>query len=138
MKQLLFVLFCVSPATALGQDAVQEQLQVGDRFHVTGCDNGALLVPLVNLWSRPISSPDARPIATLSGRGRVDGAGRCQGAVVAALDIRTIRGRTHIKIESVVNGTIGWITDSFVGKKFDKNRCREHFDGKAQVERCEG
>ncbi len=127
-----------TPAATLGQHDVQQRaVRVGDRFHITGCENGDLLLPLVNIWSQPPGSPGARPIATLSGQGRPDGAGRCQGAIVAALEVRTTGGRTHIKIESVVNGTIGWITDSFVGKKFDTDRCREHFTEPEHIRRCE-
>ena len=116
----------------------QRALEVGDRFHITGCENGELLLRVVNMWSQPTIAMGGRIIGQLSGDGRPDGVGRCQGSVVAALEIRVVGDRTHIKIETIVGGTIGWITDSFVGKKFDKDQCREHFEEKAHVERCEG
>ncbi len=114
-----------------------QSLAVGDRFHVTGCESGELLLPLVNIWSQPTIATGGRPIATLSGQGRADGVGRCQGAVVATLEIRNIGGRAHVKIESIVNGTIGWITDTFVGNKFDIGQCREYFTESEHVQRCE-
>jgi hypothetical protein len=98
----------------------------------------ALLLRVVNMWSQPTIAMGGRIIGQLSGDGRPDGVGRCQGSIVAALEIRVVGDRTHIKIETIVGGTIGWITNSFVGKKFDKDQCREHFEEKAQVERCEG
>ena len=126
----------LTPPLGLSSLGAQD-LEIGDRFHVDGCENGELVIPVVHLWSQPTIAMGGRPIATLSGQGRADGVGRCQGAVVAALDVRTIAGRTHIKVESVVNGTIGWITDSFVGKKFDTDQCREHFTELEHIRRCE-
>lgn len=119
--------------------AAQAQIEpkAGDRFHIAGCENGELLVPVVNLWSQPTFTPRARVIGQMSG-GRIGATvDRCLGSVVAALEIRVIDDRTHIKIKTIVGGTTGWITDSFVGKKFDTTRCREHFTESEHVRRCE-
>lgn len=117
--------------------SLQGVLEVGDRFHIAGCENGELQAPVVHIWSQPTIAMGGRIIGRMSGGRLGGGVGQCLGSVVITLDIRIIGERTHIKIESVVNGTIGWITDSFVGKKFDTDRCREHFTGLEHIRRCE-
>ncbi len=126
----------LTPPLGLSSLGAQD-LEIGDRFHVDGCENGELVIPVVHLWSQPTIAMGGRPIATLSGQGRADGVGRCQGSIVAALEIRVIGDRTHVRIETIVGGTIGWITDSFVGKKFDIGQCREYFTEPEHIRRCE-
>jgi len=74
----------------------------------------------------------------VSGEGRPETVGRCQGSVVIIREITVLRGRTHLKIESVVNGSTGWVTDNFAGNKFDTTKCRAHFSDRAHIQRCEG
>ena len=92
--------------------------EIGDKIHITGCENGVLQVPVVNMWSKPGGIlAGARIIGQLSGDGRADQGLQCQGAVVTVKGTKIVSGRTFYQIESVVNGSIGWITDSFIGKK---------------------
>lgn len=111
-------------------------MRLGDAFHVTGCENGRLELPTVNLWA----SPDfTRVIGRLSGDGRADQGLSCQGAVVALRDVAERNGRQVLQVQSVVNGTTGWFTDSFVGRSFPRERCADFFAGDpAAVERCKG
>jgi hypothetical protein len=46
----------------------------------------------------------------------------------SGLEIREFKGRTHIKIKTIVNSTIGWTTDSLVGKKFCESECESFFE----------
>lgn len=105
---VFFIFVLISPVMAL-------DVKVGDRFHITGCENGELLVPVVNMWSKPNNAADI--IGILSGDGREDKGLKCQGAIVELLEITKVNGRNFLKIKSVVNLKEGWITDSFVGKK---------------------
>ena len=45
-----------------------------------------------------------------------------QGSVVETLEIKEVNGRIFIKVKSIVNSEIGWITDSFIGKKVKKSK----------------
>jgi hypothetical protein len=82
----LMVLILISRSEAL-------DLQRGDLFHITGCENGELLMPTVNIWDKPGGSVErAKVIGKLSGDGREDRGLKCQGSVVRAIDIVTIRG----------------------------------------------
>lgn len=115
-KHLLFlfsVLFAVQVSSAEASDVA-----VGDKFHVTGCENGELMVPVVNMWSKPggIAS-GAKVIGKLSGDGRSDQGLKCQGSVVKVVEVKKIGGRTFLKVQSVVNSKTGWVTDSYVGRK---------------------
>ncbi len=109
MKKVIVIvlLFLVIPVVALG-------VEIGDRFHVTGCKDGELLVPIVNLWSEP---DGGIVIGKLSGHGRADQGLKCQGSVVKLLEIKIVNNKVYLKIIAIVNPTIGWITDSFVGRK---------------------
>ena len=83
---------------------------VGDLFHVTGCENGTLLVPVVNMWNKPGGlAAGAKVIGKLSGDGRKDLGLQCQGSIVKVLKVKRVSGRTFLKIKSVVNSKIGWI-----------------------------
>ena len=105
---------------------------IGDLFHITGCEDGQLLVPVVNLWDKPGGLFDgAKVVGQLSGDGK-----KCQGAVVRLLEINEVEGRMFLKVQSIVNSNIGWITNSFVGKQFKRSRCRKHFEDPQQIENC--
>ena len=119
-----------------GPVVAQRTPTVAERTHITGCEDGDLLVPVVNMWD----SPDMRRIVgRLSGDGRADQGLSCQGAVVIAHEIRMVRGRVFIRIQTVVTGDFGWVTDSFIGRRFDTSRCEAFFgETPAQVSRCVG
>ncbi len=104
---VIFLLVLVKPVAAL-------DVKVGDRFHVTGCEHGELMVPVINMWDKPRGT---KVIGKLFGDGREDEGLKCQGSIVELLEIKKVDGRTFLKIKAVVNSEIGWITDSFVGRK---------------------
>lgn len=113
--------------------------KVGDLFHITGCENGELLVPVVNLWSKPGGAiTGAKIVGKLSGDGRKDQDLKCQGSVVRVLKFKKDSGRTFLKVYSVVNSKVGWITDSFIGRKFDKRKCESYFKNKNHIRNCIG
>jgi len=129
---LLLLLVLSSPANAL-------ELKRGDLFHITGCENGELALPVVRMWSKPGGIVvGAKVVGKLSGDGRADQGLKCQGAVVKLLEIKKISGRTFLKIKSVVNSKIGWLTDSFVGKKFNKTKCKTFFSNPQHIKNCLG
>ena len=106
---------------ALGNSAAALEIMVGDLFHVTGCENGELVVPVINMWSKPGGiGAGARVVGKLSGDGRGDQKSKCQGAIVELLEITNVNGRVFLKVKPVVNSESGWITDSFVGKNVKK------------------
>jgi len=111
-------------------------IRIGDAFHVTGCENGRLELSVVNLWE---SSDFRRVIGRLSGDGRADQGLSCQGAVVTLRNVVERDRRQILQVQSVVNGTVGWFTDSFVGRAFPRERCRDLFAGDAAaIGRCQG
>lgn len=112
--------------------------ELEERFHITGCEaDGELAVPLVKMWDR---LPDwTRVVGRVSGNGREDRGLRCQGAVVIAKDIKQEGGRTFIQIQTLVRGDFGWITDSFVGRRYDSANCVRDFGEYADIlHRCRG
>lgn len=54
------------------------------------------------------------------------------------LDSEVIEGRTVFRIESVVNGLRGWITELFIGREFPQERCGELFTDPEHLRRCHG
>lgn len=95
-----------------------DQIAPGEKFRISGCENGKLLTPLVNLWDKPGNLYDsAKIIGQLSGDGRKELGLECQGSVVKLIEKQKINGRTFLYVESIINGKKGWITDSFIGKK---------------------
>jgi hypothetical protein len=126
----LMVLILISHSEAL-------DLKRGDLFHITGCESGKLLVPIVDIWDKPGGSVEgAKVIGKLSGDGRVDRGLKCQGSVVSMIDIAIIRGQIFIKIQSVVHLSEGWVTDSFVGRKFDWTKCEAHYSKSGYIRNC--
>ncbi len=108
--------------------------QVGDRVHITGCENGELVLPVVNLWDSPSMT---RILGQVSGDGRADQGLKCQGAVVIVREVRQARGRTFVRVETVVESQIGWVTSLFIGRKFDVANCATHFAGYPEyIEKC--
>lgn len=125
-------------AFSLGEPTQGRLPKVGERFHVTGCERGKLVVPVVRLWSQPGGlAAGARPVGQVSGEGRADQGLECQGSVVIAREVRTVGGRTFVKVETVVGSQVGWITDSFVGRRFERSQCAEFFrSDQGAAKRC--
>lgn len=84
--------------------------RIGTRVHITGCENGELVVPIVNLWNSPERT---RVIGKLSGDGRADQGRECQGSIVV---IRDVRGRLFEVETTVGDYQRGWITEPFIGR----------------------
>lgn len=127
-------------AAAPGRAAEPSRPRTADRLtHITGCENGELMVPVVRLWSKPGGLAEgARPVGQLSGDGREDRGLKCQGAVVFIRDSRVVSGRQFYKVETVVGSQTGWLTDSFIGRTFDRSQCASHFKSDpAYVTKCE-
>ena len=111
-------------------------IRTGEAFHVTGCENGRLELPTVNLWATPDFT---EVVGRLSGDGRADQGLSCQGAVVVLRDVVERNGRQILQVQSVVNGTTGWFTDSFVGKPFPPGQCAAFFaSDPSAAARCQG
>lgn len=106
--------------TVLISNADASGVKVGDKIHITGCENGQLMLPVINMWSKPggIAS-GATVVGKLSGDGRADQGLKCQGSVVKVIEVKKTGGRVFLKVQSVVNSKTGWITDSFVGRKVE-------------------
>lgn len=109
---IIILSLVIIPSVTLG-------VEVGDRFHLSGCnDNGELMVPIVNIWNKPGGAiAGAKVIGKLSGAGNADQGMQCQGAIVELLQLKIVDGGLYLKIKSTVNSTTGWVTDSFVGQK---------------------
>jgi len=125
------------PAVASGP--VREFTKKDTLFYVTGCENGELMVPLVNVWLLPGGiSPGNRVIGKVSGAGR--GKNKCKGSIVRKLTERNVNGRTWIRIDTVVGDyKAGWFTDSFVGKGYKRKNCKKDFKGyPVALKRCLG
>jgi hypothetical protein len=63
---------------------------------------------------------------------------KCQGSVVGVVKVMRMSGRTFIKVYSVVNSKVGWITDSFVGRRFDRSKCKAFFSKPQHIRNCVG
>lgn len=108
------------PATAAEQDppaGPQEAtfvdgrtVRVGERYHISGCENGELVLMAPNVWR---TAQQTGIVFQLSGTSRSD---ECSGAVVEILDLQQVQGRWMTNIRSVVNGREGWISELFIGK----------------------
>lgn len=117
--------------------ASSSEISIKELFHVTGCENGTLVVPIVNMWSAPGGlSSGATVVGKLSGDGNPSQGLKCQGAIVRAVEVKNVNGRTFIKVKSIVNSGEGWITDSFVGNKFPKSKCKQAFTDADQIKNC--
>ena len=90
MKKIISC-FIVVILLALVNSAAASEIKIGDLFHIIGCENGELLVPRVNMWSRPGGiGAGAKVIGKLSGDGRADQGLKCQGAIVELLERKSI------------------------------------------------
>jgi hypothetical protein len=106
--------------------------RIGQRVHITGCENGELKVPMVNLWNTAARSA---VIGRLSGDGQEALGFACQGAVVV---VRDVVG-TALQVETVTGSQVGWVSEQFIGQRFDTTRCAEIFGYSANALRtCEG
>ena len=113
MKRLIIMLCFVLLSLTYSSSA----LEVGEKFHITGCENGELMVPVVNLWSKPGGIINgAKVIGKLSGDGRPELGLKCQGSIVELLEIKQVDGKTYLKIKTIYSD-VGWVTDLFLGKK---------------------
>lgn len=115
MKQAVWVLAMVLAASAAFAGA--DDLVVGDWFHVTGCENGELMVKEVFVWSLPAVTPGAKVVATLSGGGK---AGKCQGDVVKLVSKKMVGRRLFLRVHSPEKDRIGYIGAGFAGVKAKK------------------
>jgi hypothetical protein len=97
--------------------------EVGDRIQITGCEDGELMVSIVNLWEGPSLS---RVIGRVSGTSISD---RCHGSVVIIRDTTQHQFRKLYKIETVIGSQEGWLTEVFIGQAFDVATCAEFFRG---------
>jgi hypothetical protein len=79
------------------------------RVHITGCEGGELVVPVVKLWDSPAKT---RVLGQLSGDGREDQGLRCQGSVVV---IHKTDGEMF-EVEAVIGGQRGWVSALFIGR----------------------
>jgi len=120
-----------TPSTEEGSSSsAKNDPRIGRRVHITGCEKGALVVPVVNLWDSPKRT---RAVGKLSGDGRADRGLSCQGAVVI---IRDVQGELY-QVESVIGDQIGWVTEPFIGRTFDTSMCQSFFsESPAAAQKC--
>ena len=102
----------------------------GELRQVTGCENGELVLPILNLFAGP---PPARVMGKLSGTSRTD---RCHGAFVNVL--ATQPGGRWVQVETVVRGDVGWISRLLIGRRVDRSRCEAEFTDPEHLRRCRG
>ena len=77
---------------------------------LSGCENGDLVVPSINLWSVPGGlGAGASVIGSVRGGGV---GGRCRGDEVEVLEHTVASGRQFVRVRGA--GGSGWITDSFI------------------------
>ena len=145
LAPLLVVLALVACSSTSHEPAPSKQARTPTKstpdplVHITGCENGELMVPIVRLWNKPGGlAADARPVGQVSGDGRADRGLKCQGSIVIIRDSRTVSGRKFYKIETVVGSQTGWVTDSFIGRRFDRSQCASHFKSDPEyIPKCE-
>jgi hypothetical protein len=106
-------LFLVSFILLLATNTSANNILVGKKYHITGCENGTLYVPVVHMWDKPCGGGCAKVIGKLSGDGREDLGLKCQGAVVEVLQ----KKGNWIKIKSVINHKEGWVQKVFIGRR---------------------
>jgi hypothetical protein len=97
--------------------------EVGERVHLSGCENGTLTKPEIALWDSPAQ---AVVVAQLSG-GRVQGGTECQGSVVI-LHGKVIRDeQVFYAIEAIDGDQLGWVEAEVLGQPFDPTTCLDFF-----------
>ena len=93
----LFLLLCSTYVSA------------SEKYYVSGCENGVLLLRNINVWDRPGGIiTGARVIGHLSG----GTGGSCQGDTITILE----RQGYFVKIQTEW-GLVGWIPKSLIGGK---------------------
>lgn len=107
------IILCVSFIFLFIGISNAKTIEVGKKYHITGCENGTLYVPIVNMWSKPCPPPCSRVTGRLSGDGREDKGLKCQGAIIEVLQTYG----NWIKVKSVVNNSEGWIQNEFIGRR---------------------
>jgi hypothetical protein len=138
-KGMIILLSLVATLLSFSTSSLAWKPKAGELYRISGCENGELLVPIVFLWSKPGGAiTGANVVGKLSGDGRKDQGLKCQGSVVKVLEIKEVSGRTFLKVYSVVNSKVGWITDSFIGRKFDKSKCETYFKELQHIRNCIG
>ena len=106
-------------------------------FYVNGCENGKVVVPVVNVWNRPGGvAPGTRVIGRVSGTGKRH---RCRGAIVQLLGRTSLNGREWVKIRTLIGDQVGWFTDTFEGPRYFRGNCKRDFRGHPKaLARCLG
>ena len=84
--------------------------EIESQYHITGCEYGELIYPVVNIWSEP---GRGKIIGKLSGNSSEL---KCQGSIVIILEMRKVNCRIFYKIKTIDN-KIGWVIGSFIGMK---------------------
>lgn len=128
----------LAAALLLGAPPLRGQIyRPGALHYLTGCVNGRLRFPRVDLFDRP---PEARPgpdrpdfVARLSGTSRQQ---ICDGDVVIVRDSRRVGGRVFVEVEPVRLDVVGWIESPFLGASFPRYLCERRFEDRAHVRTC--
>ena len=112
MRKLIFVLifgFLSISSTAVAID-------IGSSYYITGCYEGELIIPMVNLWSASDGGVEgATIVGRVSGGNEKNLESHCKGAIVKVLDIYD---EFMIKVQSI-NGKVGWVASGFIGEKVE-------------------
>ena len=97
---------------AFSSIAFADDIQLGANYHITGCENGELLVPIVHMWEK---AGHSHIVGMLSATSNSD---KCQGSIVKVLDAKVANGRLRYKVKSLVNRkVVGWVSHFFIGEK---------------------
>jgi hypothetical protein len=123
-------------APATPSPSTVEAAPIGDRVHISGCDFGVLRVPVVDLWD---SAERTRVVGEVSGDGAADRGLRCLGAVVIIRSVDSERPTPMYEVEAVVGNQRGWLSELFIGPKFDISLCGAFFShSSAAAGKCRG
>jgi hypothetical protein len=118
--------------------------KVGDRVHLSGCDEKGLVAGAakLTLWRDPGSLDDVhsnRGVAQVSGGSMKNKARECVGEPVVIREAQHVGKRDWVRVEAIAGPASGWIDDSFVGKPFDLSTCAATFKGNAAaIAKCKG
>lgn len=120
--------------------------KVGDRIHVSGCDEKVLVMKQVTLWAEPgfIAGSDKtldknRQVASVSGGVANSQARRCSGDAVVIREVRRVGRGDWARVEAIASSAAGWLDPGSVGKPFDTSTCATTFKGNAAaIAKCKG
>lgn len=107
MRYIMITIFVLG-LLAFGSTAIAADM--GEKYHITGCEDGELLVPIVHLWER---AGPSHIVGKLEGTSKYN---KCQGEIVKVLDVTTYNGRVRYKIKTSY-GTVGWVSYFFIGRR---------------------